>query len=193
MCSSDLYVLELPGAACGPSRRWRSWDLPVPVRGVSGRARGLRPRGVPSRLALATRRVWPSAYLHGVGTPEWSKISRLDTRPARTPVNASPPASRPSAHDSGPVWVATPSPYDSSIRCTSPVLTGARRYCGDGVTTSTVTPSSFERLAEIRRDSDVDRARRPLEPAPGARRLLPLGRFAPCTQGHGDCSRCHHL
>jgi hypothetical protein len=53
-------------------------------------------------------------------------ISRLNTRPVRTPVNASPPASRPSAHDSGPVWVATPSPYETSIRNTSPVSTGAR-------------------------------------------------------------------
>jgi hypothetical protein len=32
-------------------------------------------------------------------------------------------ASRPAAHDSGPVWLATPSPYDSFIRYTSPVLT----------------------------------------------------------------------
>ena len=96
------------------------------------RARGLRPRGVHSRLALATRSVWPSAYLHGVGTPEWSKLSRLDTRPARTPVNASPRTLRPVAHDSGPVWVATPSPYETSIRNTSPVLTGARRHFGDG-------------------------------------------------------------
>ena len=29
--------------------------------------------------------------------------------PARTPVNASPPPSRTSAHDSGPSWIATPS------------------------------------------------------------------------------------
>ncbi len=53
--------------------------------------------------------------------------------PARTfPFNASPSASRPVAHDSGPVWVANPSPYETSIRNTSPVLTGARRHCGDG-------------------------------------------------------------
>src|SRR5207249_3816250 len=44
-------------------------------------------------------------------------LSRLNTRPARTPVNAS----RTAAHDSGPVWVARPSPYDSLIRNTSPV------------------------------------------------------------------------
>ena len=53
-------------------------------------------------------------------------ISRLDTRPAHSPVNASPPTSRSTAHDSGPAWVASPSPYETSIRYTSPVLTGAR-------------------------------------------------------------------
>src|SRR4051794_7307272 len=36
-------------------------------------------------------------------------LSRLDGWPMRSPVNASPPASRPDTHDSGPVWVATPS------------------------------------------------------------------------------------
>ena len=41
--------------------------------------------------------------------------SRLDTRPARTPVNASPPLLRATAHDSGPPWVANPSTYDSFI------------------------------------------------------------------------------
>jgi hypothetical protein len=32
----------------------------------------------------------------------------LGTRPARSPVNASPPPSRTTPHDSGPVWLATP-------------------------------------------------------------------------------------
>ena len=41
----------------------------------------------------------------GCGLPPAS--SRLDTRPARTPVNASAPPSRAAAHDSGPPWVAT--------------------------------------------------------------------------------------
>jgi len=63
-------------------------------------------------------------YVHSVGTLEYH-ISRLNTRPARTPVNASPEPSRVPAHDSGPVWLATPSPYDSLIRDTSPVFTGA--------------------------------------------------------------------
>ena len=48
-------------------------------------------------------------------------ISRLDTRPARTPVNASPASLRTPAHDSGPVWLARPSLYESFIHNTSPV------------------------------------------------------------------------
>jgi len=72
--------------------------------------------------------MWPSAYLHSVGTLEGSKISRLNTRPARAPVNASPPPSRTSAHDSEPVWLARPSPSGSFIRNTSPVLRGARKF-----------------------------------------------------------------
>src|SRR5690606_20243767 len=48
-------------------------------------------------------------------------LSRLNTRPARTPVNASTPPLRAAPHDSGPVWVANPSPYDSFIHNTLPV------------------------------------------------------------------------
>ena len=51
-----------------------------------------------------------------------TRFSRLNTRPARAPVNASPPPSRASAHDSGSVWVATPSPYGSFIHDIPPVL-----------------------------------------------------------------------
>ena len=58
--------------------------------------------------------------------PTLPLISRLDTRPARTPVNASPWTLRTVAHDSGPVWVATPSPHETPVRDTSPVSTGAR-------------------------------------------------------------------
>src|SRR5208282_839795 len=50
-----------------------------------------------------------------------SALSRLNTRPAPTPVNASTIPSRESPHDSGPLWVASPSTYDSFIHYTSPV------------------------------------------------------------------------
>ena len=48
-------------------------------------------------------------------------LTRLNTRPARSPVHASSPPSRAAPQDSGPVWVANPSPYDSFIHYTSPV------------------------------------------------------------------------
>jgi hypothetical protein len=50
-----------------------------------------------------------------------SCISRLNTRPVPPPVNASPALSRAPAHDSGPAWLATPSPYDTFVHCTAPV------------------------------------------------------------------------
>jgi hypothetical protein len=68
--------------------------------------------------------VWPSARVNGVGVPD-RLITQLDTWPACAPVNASPAASRPTAHDSGSVWLAGPSPCDSFIHNSSPVLTGA--------------------------------------------------------------------
>jgi hypothetical protein len=109
------------------SRRPR--DLPVPMRGASTRARGLRPRRVPAPLAKARSRMWPSAFLHGVGTPEVSNISRLNTRPMCAPVNASPPSSRTAAHDSESAWLAMPSPSGSFIHDTSPVLPAHASSC----------------------------------------------------------------
>ena len=56
-------------------------------------------------LRLAPPSVWPSASLNSVGVPD-NLISQLNGWPVRTPVNASPPASRPSTHDLGSVWGA---------------------------------------------------------------------------------------
>src|SRR5258706_16029897 len=53
-------------------------------------------------------------------------LTRLNTRPARSPVNASTPPLRAAPHDSGPMWVADPLSYDFFIHYTSPVLTGAQ-------------------------------------------------------------------
>jgi hypothetical protein len=52
-------------------------------------------------------------------------ISRLNTWPTRTPVNASPAPLRTPMHDSEPVRIANPSPYETFIHNTLPVLTGA--------------------------------------------------------------------
>jgi hypothetical protein len=67
-------------------------------------------------------------YVHRVGTLNYH-ISRLNTRPACAPVNASPEPLQAPAHDSGPVWLAKPSPCDSLIRYTSPVFIGAFGRC----------------------------------------------------------------
>src|SRR5207245_3887120 len=58
-------------------------------------------------------------------------ISRLVTQPVLTPINAPPTASRLSAYDPGPRWLARPSTYGSSIHNTfarSLALTGARSH-----------------------------------------------------------------
>src|SRR5665811_1621226 len=49
-------------------------------------------------------------------------FSRLNTRPALSPVNASTTTLRSSPHDSGPTWLATPSLHETFIHCTSPAL-----------------------------------------------------------------------
>ena len=48
-------------------------------------------------------------------------LTRLNTRPARSPVNASTLPLRAAPHDSGPMWVAIPLPYDFFIHYNSPV------------------------------------------------------------------------
>jgi hypothetical protein len=48
-------------------------------------------------------------------------ISRLNTWPVRTPVNASPAPLPVHTHDSGPPWLARPSTYETFIHNNSPV------------------------------------------------------------------------
>jgi len=60
-----------------------------------------------------------------LGTWKLNSISRLDTRPACAPVNASGTSSRPCPHDSGSLWVASPSLCDFLLRCIMPVYPGA--------------------------------------------------------------------
>ena len=100
------------------------WDLPVLAQKDSVHAQVLRPRGVHQTaranaagdvaFRLVRRRRHPEAV-----------ISRLNGWPARTPVNASPPPSRTTAHDSGPSWIATPSMSGVLIPFLMPVYPGA--------------------------------------------------------------------
>lgn len=103
------------------------WPIP---RSPGSRARsvhacqGLRPRRVQSTLALSHRFILPSAHKTNVGTREAS-ISRFNGWPTCSPVNASRTASRLPAHDSGSMWIATPSLQWTFTIYSLPVSTGA--------------------------------------------------------------------
>src|SRR5437867_539620 len=85
------------------------------VRGVSDRAGSVsasRYRHRRCRLPLVSTASAPRSE---------SWISRLNTRPVPPPVNASRPPLRAPTHDSGPAWLAMPSPDETFIHCTAPV------------------------------------------------------------------------
>src|SRR6266478_3931766 len=64
---------------------------------------------------------WGLPHLLTASASRSNGLTRLNTRPARSLVNASTPPSRAAPHDSGPMWVATSHSYDSFIHYTSPV------------------------------------------------------------------------
>ncbi len=69
-----------------------------------------------------------SAPRSGHRLRDGGSISRLNGWPARTPVNASPSSLRTKVHDSKPVWIATPSLYETFIHNTLPAFTGASEH-----------------------------------------------------------------
>ena len=109
--SIDFPTRPAAPSATGDPRLSRfSREVCPSMHGVSDRA------GLPG--VLRYRR--PGCGLPPSPTASASRrevLSRLNTRPARSPVNAS----RTAAHDSGSVGGASPSPCDSFIHCTSPV------------------------------------------------------------------------
>src|SRR5215469_693877 len=149
--TASLHPLRyrLPGIVRGLLRYYRSVRLPRSVR--HRRASfdfPMRPRATASLgkpgISRFPREVF--TYVHGVsdraGFPCTSRyrckrrslplsptasasrriiLTRLNTRPARSPVNASTPPLRAAPHDSGPMWVAEPLSHDFFIHYTSPV------------------------------------------------------------------------
>src|SRR5467141_1147899 len=89
------------------------------VHGVSDRA-GL------CNASRYRRSRWGLPLLLTASASRSNCLTRLYTRPARSPVNASTLLLRAAPHDSGPMWVAKPLSYDFCIHYTSPVLTGAQ-------------------------------------------------------------------
>src|SRR6266571_2591695 len=113
--SLDFPTRPAAPSATGEHRISRFPHMVFPyVLGVSDRAGSRRI----SRYRCAG---WGLPLLPTASAPRRKFLSRLITRPARAPVNASTPPSRAAPHDSGSVWVANPSPYDSFIHSTMPV------------------------------------------------------------------------
>jgi hypothetical protein len=145
--TSTLPISALPSAHYGPvrlpvsvHRRRVSSDFPTrPARpsiagghGISRfsrevfpRMRGVSDRAGPRRVSRYRRARCGLPLLLTASAPR-SVLSRLNTRPARAPVNASPLPLRTTTHDSGPLWAANPLTYDSCIHYTSPVYPGAQ-------------------------------------------------------------------
>src|SRR6266404_291589 len=140
---------RLPGLVRGLPRYCRSVRLPRSVRhrrtslDFPMRPKATAALGEPG-ISRFPREV--SAYVHGVSdrTGLWHTsryrctrwglpllltasasrsdfLTRLNTRPVRSPVNASTPPLRAAPHDSGPMWVASSHSYDFCIHYTSPV------------------------------------------------------------------------
>src|SRR3989475_1351292 len=149
--TASLHLLRrrLPGFVRRLLRYYWSVRLPRAVRHRrTSLYFPTRPKATPALGELGISR-FPSevsAYVHGVsdraglwhtsryrcirwGLPllltasasRRKELTRLNTRPARSPVNASTLPLRAAPHDSGPMWVAVPLSYDFCIHYTSPV------------------------------------------------------------------------
>src|SRR6266404_2358214 len=123
-------------------RRRASLDFPTrpaapSVAGEQGTSRfscemfpcvhGVSDRAGPERISRYRCARWCLPLIPTASASRTLLLSRLNTRPIRTPVNASTNPLRETPHDSGPLWVASPSAYDSFIHNTSPVYPGAFR------------------------------------------------------------------
>ena len=149
--TASLHPLlrRLPGVVQGLPRYYRSVRLPRSVRHRrTSLDFPTRPKAAAALGGLGISR-FPCealAYVHGVSdraglwhtsryrctrwglplspTASASRrkfLTRLNTRPARSPVNASTLPLRAAPHDSGPMWVADPLSYDFCNHYTSPV------------------------------------------------------------------------
>src|SRR5206468_7767217 len=118
---------DFPSRPAAPSATSGLQGLPVLAHDASTHARGLgvRPRQVPRHLAFVGASDVAFGPRNGLGTWKFNSISRLYTRPACAPVNASAMPSRVCPHDSGSSWVASPSMCEFLLRCTMPVYPGA--------------------------------------------------------------------
>jgi len=123
-CMSDVRLLTFSDRPIAPSAVGADGISRFPCKEFPRIHRVFDSAGSEHDSHIASCPMLPSVLDNAVGTPE-TLISELNGWSACTPVNASPAASRRPAHDSGPVWLAGPSPYGSFIHYSLPILTGA--------------------------------------------------------------------
>ena len=114
---------------CGPAVSIRRPNpRPPGSRAKSFRTcQGLRPRRVGQMLAMTHLSVLPSVILN-TSAPGTILFTRLNGWPMRSPTDASPTPSRVPAHGSGPMRIATPSPWGTLTSYSLPVLIGAPEF-----------------------------------------------------------------
>ena len=107
---------------CGPAvLAGQTQDLPVPRRRACAHAR-VSDHAVPDGCSRCRLRPYCLPRQRPCRRSGQKPFSRLDGWPMRTPVNASPPPSRATVHDSGPLWFAIPSVQWTYTTFSSPVL-----------------------------------------------------------------------
>src|ERR1700674_704561 len=106
--SSSATASGLPDAALGTVSPGRNEDLPVPAQEICVHAQGLKT--TQGGQGPRDDGPVPVAFCTTASAPRTKLLSPLNTSPVCPPINASRTASRQRpAHDSGSVWIATPS------------------------------------------------------------------------------------
>ena len=131
------------GPTCLPRRRPQAGAADRPVWGCTpagmalpdtlpGEAARTGPQdyaqGLP-RIAFTRPSVLPSAFATA-SAPGITIFARLNGWPLRSPTDASPPSLRTTEHGSGPMWLATPSPYRTCTDYSLPVSRRTAKDCG---------------------------------------------------------------
>src|SRR5215470_2259227 len=109
-----------------PMRPWATATRGEPgisrfPREVSAYVHGVSDRAGLKHTSRYRRTRWSLPLLLTASASRRRVLTRLYTRPARSPVNASTPPLRAAPHDSGPMWVAISHSCDFCIHYTSPV------------------------------------------------------------------------
>ena len=126
---SCIIGFDSSSSRCGPTLipRWPNPRSPDSRTKSVHTCQGLRPRRVGRALAMTPPSMLPSVLLT-TSAPETFLLSRLNGWPMRSPTDASPTPSRMPTHGSGPMRIATPSPWWTLTSYSLPVFIDAPKF-----------------------------------------------------------------